>query len=56
MPFKYQSQYEDVERELYYNRFHYYDPNTGTYISQAPIGLWVEIRPFIAMWENQISG
>ena len=24
---------------MYYNRFRYYEPNTGTYISQDPIGL-----------------
>ena len=30
IPFKYQGQYEDVETGLYYNRFRYYEPNTGT--------------------------
>ena len=39
IPFKYQGQYEDVETGLYYNRFRYYEPNIGTYISQDPIGL-----------------
>ena len=39
IPFKYQGQYEDVETGLYYNRFRYYDPNAGSYISQNPIGL-----------------
>ena len=39
IPFKYQGQYEDAETGLYYNRFRYYDPNTGSYISQDPIGL-----------------
>ncbi|WP_370664398.1 RHS repeat domain-containing protein [Porphyromonas macacae] len=38
-PFRYQGQYEDEETGLYYNRFRYYDPNTGTFISQDPIGL-----------------
>ena len=38
-PFRYQGQYEDVETGLYYNRFRYYDPETGQYISQDPIGL-----------------
>ncbi|MCX8582692.1 RHS repeat-associated core domain-containing protein [Gilliamella sp. B3023] len=32
-------QYEDVETGLYYNRFRYYDSNTGTYISEDPIKL-----------------
>ena len=38
-PFRYQGQYEDAEIGLYYNRFRYYDPSTGGYISQDPIGL-----------------
>ncbi|WP_160110256.1 RHS repeat-associated core domain-containing protein [Porphyromonas macacae] len=38
-PFRYQGQYEDEETGLYYNRFRYYDCNTGCYISQDPIGL-----------------
>ena len=32
-------QYEDVETGLYYNRFRYYNPETGLYISQDPIRL-----------------
>ena len=39
IPFRQLGQYEDEETALYYNRFRYYDPNTGTYISQDPIGL-----------------
>lgn len=39
MPFRQLGQYEDVETGLYYNRFRYYDPNTGLYISKDPIGL-----------------
>ena len=38
-PFRYQGQYEDAETGLYYNRFRYYDPNIGSYLSQDPIGL-----------------
>ena len=38
-PFRYQGQYEDVETGLYYNRFRYYDPQGGQYISQDPIRL-----------------
>jgi RHS repeat-associated protein len=38
-PFRYQGQYEDAETGLYYNRFRYYDCETGSYISQDPIGL-----------------
>ena len=39
VPFRYQGQYEDRETGLYYNRFRYYDPKTGIYLSQDPIGL-----------------
>ncbi|WP_207513596.1 RHS repeat-associated core domain-containing protein [Longitalea luteola] len=39
LPFRFPGQYEDVETGLYYNRFRYYDPQMGTYISQDPIGL-----------------
>ena len=38
-PFRYQGQYEDVETGLYYNRFRYYDPEVGSYISQDPSSL-----------------
>jgi rhs family protein len=39
VPFLYQGQYLDTETELVYNRYRYYDPSTGNYISQDPIGL-----------------
>ena len=39
VPFRYQGQYHDQETELYYNRFRYYDPQLGHYITQDPIGL-----------------
>ena len=38
-PFRYQGQYEDSETDLYCNRFRYYSPDEGMYISQDPIGL-----------------
>lgn len=38
-PFRFPGQYEDIETGLYYNRFRYYDPSIGSYISQDPIGL-----------------
>jgi RHS repeat-associated protein len=37
-PWRRPGQYEDEETGLYYNRFRYYDPETGRYISQDPIG------------------
>ena len=39
VPFRYQGQYEDWETGLYYNRFRYYSPEMGMYISSDPIGL-----------------
>ncbi|WP_212893089.1 RHS repeat domain-containing protein [Capnocytophaga canimorsus] len=39
VPFRYQGQYYDSEIDLCYNRFRYYDCNTGTYISQDPISI-----------------
>ena len=38
-PFRFQGQYEDAETGLYYNRFRYYSPEEGMYISQDPIRL-----------------
>lgn len=38
-PFRYQGQYEDEETGMYYNRFRYYSPDEGMYISQDPIRL-----------------
>ncbi len=38
-PFRYQGQYEDEETGLYYNRFRYYSPEMGGYISLDPIRL-----------------
>lgn len=39
IPFLYQGQYLDRETGLAYNRFRYYSPETGAYISQDPIRL-----------------
>jgi RHS repeat-associated protein len=38
-PFRWPGQYEDQETGLYYNRFRYFDPDTGCYVSQDPIRL-----------------
>jgi len=37
---RFQGQYFDEETGLHYNRFRYYDPEIGRFISQDPIGLF----------------
>ena len=70
-PFKYQGQYYDNEVELCYNRFRYYHPETGRYISEDPIGFlsgepnffayvsdtnaWVDLLGLVAPNNNGIS-
>jgi RHS repeat-associated protein len=36
-PFRFQGQYDDEETGLSYNRFRYYDPELGRYISRDPL-------------------
>jgi RHS repeat-associated protein len=38
-PFRWPGQYEDAETGLYYNRFRYYDAQSGEYTSQDRVGL-----------------
>jgi len=41
IPYRFAGQYADEELsgDIYYNRFRYYDPQLGQYITQDPIGL-----------------
>ena len=39
IPFLFQGQYYDRETGLAYNRFRYYSPQMGMYVSQDPVGL-----------------
>ena len=39
IPFRFQGQYYDEESGLHYNRFRYYAPEIGRFVSQDPIGL-----------------
>ena len=38
-PIRFQGQYLDEETGLHYNRYRYYDPHSGRFISRDPIGL-----------------
>ncbi|WCM94302.1 DUF6531 domain-containing protein [Acidovorax sp. NCPPB 2350] len=38
-PIRFQGQHLDEETGLHYNRFRYYDPGLGQYVTQDPIGL-----------------
>jgi RHS repeat-associated protein len=38
-PLRFQGQYYDYETGLHYNRFRYYDPDIGRFVSQNPIRL-----------------
>ncbi|MCU6275488.1 RHS domain-containing protein [Morganella morganii] len=39
-PLRFQGQYYDDETGLHYNRYRYYDPDIGRFITQDPIGLY----------------
>jgi len=48
-PFRWPGQYEDEETGLYYNRFRYYDPESGEYVCQDPAGLtyWLAAYQYV---------
>jgi RHS repeat-associated protein len=46
-PIRFQGQYFDHESGLHYNRYRYYDPSIGRFVSQDPIGLTGGINNFI---------
>ena len=54
-PFKYQGQYYDPEIELCYNRFRYYHPETGRYISEDPIKLLGGFNVFAYVSDTNVS-
>jgi RHS repeat-associated protein len=47
LPLRFQGQYEDSETGLYYNRFRYYDADTGRYINKDPMGLFGGLNPYL---------
>ncbi|WP_409491110.1 DUF6531 domain-containing protein [Amycolatopsis sp. cmx-11-12] len=44
-PLRFPGQYADAESGLHYNVFRYYDPSTGRYLSQDPLGLGPAANP-----------
>lgn len=45
-PVRFQGQYFDAETGLHYNRFRYYSPDVGRFVSNDPIGLFGEMNLF----------
>jgi RHS repeat-associated protein len=45
-PWRWPGQFEDPETGLHYNRFRYYDPQAGTYVSRDPIGMLGGTNPY----------
>lgn len=43
---RFQGQYEDMETGLYYNRHRFYDPESGRYCTQDPLGLYGGINSY----------
>ena len=54
-PFRYQGQYHDPETGLHYNRFRYYSPEEGMYLSHDPIGLLGGHRLYEYVNDNNVS-
>ena len=59
-PLRLQGQYFDDESGLHYNRHRYYDPITGIFISQDPIGLLGGFNPYqfapnVLMWVDPLG-
>ena len=54
IPFLFQGQYYDHETGLAYNRFRYYDPELGRYISEDPIGLASGVLAFYSYVQNPL--
>lgn len=45
-PLRFPGQYADAETGLHYNRYRYYDPEAGLYLSPDPLGLSGGMRPY----------
>ncbi|MDT3381163.1 RHS repeat-associated core domain-containing protein [Labrys neptuniae] len=53
-PIRFQGQWEDEETGLYYNRFRYYDPLAGQYVSSDPLGYLGGGRPYGYVYQPNV--
>ncbi len=51
---RFSGQYFDVESELHYNFFRYYDPATGRYTASDPVGLSGGVNTFVYTLNNPL--
>ena len=52
---RFPGQYYDDETKLHYNRFRYYDPSIGRYISADPIGQWAGRNVYVYSFDDPLN-
>ncbi|MET3493391.1 RHS repeat-associated core domain-containing protein [Variovorax boronicumulans] len=55
-PIRFQGQYFDAETGLHYNRYRYYDPASGRYVSRDPLGLAGGHNLHVYVGNNPVRG
>ncbi|NVM92463.1 RHS repeat-associated protein [Variovorax sp. SG517] len=55
-PIRFQGQYFDAETGLHYNRYRYYDPASGRYVSPDPLGLAGGLNLYAYVGGNPVRG